>query len=75
MMNLAKYLIVIGSIIVLVGLIIYGLVKIGIPLGQFPGDIQVKKERFSIYFPIVTSIIISIFLTVLINLFIWIFKK
>lgn len=73
--NLAKYLIIIGSVIIIVGLIIYGLAKIGIPLGKFPGDIQIKKEKFAIYFPIVTSIVISIVLTILINLFIWLFRK
>jgi len=73
--NLAKYLMIIGFVIIVVGAIIFGLTKIGIPLGKFPGDIQIKKEKFAIYFPIVTSIVISIVLTLLINLFIWIFKR
>jgi len=75
MSNLAKYLIFIGIAIVIVGLIILVLVKLGLPLGKFPGDIHIKKEKFSIYFPIVTSIVISVFLTLLINFIIWIIRK
>ncbi|NGX64100.1 MAG: hypothetical protein KR126chlam6_01525 [Candidatus Anoxychlamydiales bacterium] len=73
--NLAKYLMIIGFVIIVVGAIIFGLTKIGIPLGKLTGDIQIKKEKFGIYFPIVTSIVISIVLTLLINLFIWIFRR
>jgi len=47
----------------------------GIPVGKLPGDIAIKKERFSLYFPIVTSIVISIILTIIINLVIWIARK
>lgn len=73
--NLGKYLIIVGLIIVLIGLIIFVLTKAGLPLGKFPGDIHIKKEKFGIYFPIVTSIVISVVLTLLVNFFLWIFKK
>jgi len=75
MSNLGKYLIIIGVVIIFVGLLILSLTKLGIPIGKFPGDIHLKKEKFVIYFPIVTSIVISIFLTLLINVIFWIFKK
>jgi len=75
MSSFAKYLIGFGFLIVLIGVIILALNKIGIPLGKLPGDIHFKKERFVFYFPIITSIIISIGLTILINVIIWLFKK
>lgn len=69
--SIGKVLIVIGVIIVLIGVIIY--FKDSIPglkyLGNLPGDIIIKKENFSFYFPFVTSIIISVILSMLIFLF------
>lgn len=73
--NFAKYLIIIGIIVIIIGLLVLGLCKLGIPFGKFPGDIHIKKEKFAIYFPIVSSIIISIVLTIVINFIIWIVKK
>ena len=61
-----------GRALVLVGLGIAGiglLVMPGLPLGRLPGDIAVKRDNFSFYFPITTSIILSIILTLLLGLF------
>ena len=75
MTYMGKWLIFMGLAIAAIGLILWGGAKIGIPVGKLPGDIAIKKERFSLYFPIVTSIVISIILTVIINLVIWIARK
>ncbi|MFA6119012.1 MAG: DUF2905 domain-containing protein [Parachlamydiales bacterium] len=74
-LNFAKYIIFAGIAIVFFGIILMGLLKIGVPLGNFPGDIHVKKEKIAVYFPIVSSILISIGLTILINFVFWIIKK
>ena len=66
-----KLLIFLGIIIVLVGLFLIFFSKIPY-LGKLPGDIYIKKGNFSFYFPLATCIIISIFLTILLNL---IFRK
>jgi hypothetical protein len=61
-----------GKLLVLIGLAIAGLgllVMLGLPLGRLPGDIVVRRGNFSFYFPLVTSIILSILLTLLFNLF------
>ena len=55
-----KAIIIIGILILLVGLF-WPLAK-EIPLGRLPGDISVKGEKYSFYFPIVTCIVISIIL-------------
>ncbi|MEW5806034.1 MAG: DUF2905 domain-containing protein [Acidobacteriota bacterium] len=60
-------MILIGSIIILFGLILLLFGKIPY-LGKLPGDILIKKGNFTIYFPIVTCIIISLILTILIYL-------
>lgn len=66
---MAKWLITVGIVCVALGLLWPLLVKLG--LGRLPGDIAVKKEGFSYYFPVTTSILISIVLSVLL----WIFRR
>ena len=57
-----------GKTLVVVGLVIAGLgvlMLLGVPLFRLPGDISVRRGNFSFHFPIVTSIILSILLTLL----------
>ena len=61
-----------GRTLVLIGLVIAGLglvIMLGVPLGRLPGDFSVKRGNFSFYFPLTTSIILSILLTLLFALF------
>ncbi|WP_106477175.1 DUF2905 domain-containing protein [Phytohalomonas tamaricis] len=64
---MSKALIIIGIVAVLAGLLWPWLSKL--PLGHLPGDIVIKRENFSFYFPITTMILISIVLSVLLRLF------
>jgi hypothetical protein len=65
---LGKMLILLGVLILVIGLLL--LVGEKIPwVGRLPGDIIIKKERFTFYFPLTTSILISIILTLLFTLF------
>jgi hypothetical protein len=65
---LGKLLILLGVFIILVG--VFLLVGEKIPwLGRLPGDIIIRKKNLTFYFPIVTSILISIILTLLFTLF------
>lgn len=60
--QLGKTLIVIGGLLLLVGLLFYFFDRIPF-FGKLPGDIVVKKKNFTVYFPLATSIIISLLLT------------
>ena len=61
-------LILFGILIAGIGLLL--LVSDKIPwIGRLPGDIMIKREKFTFYFPIVTCIIISIILTLVFSLF------
>ncbi|MBI3773426.1 MAG: DUF2905 domain-containing protein [Gammaproteobacteria bacterium] len=62
-----RFLIILGIILVVAGLLWPLLQKSG--LGRLPGDIVFEKENFRFYFPLTTSIIISIILSILIWLF------
>jgi len=68
-MKMQKILIIIGFALVVLGLLWPLLQKSG--LGRLPGDIAVEKENFRFYFPITTSIIISI----LLSLIAWLFMR
>jgi hypothetical protein len=66
--SLGKLLILIGVFIIVIGALL--LIGEKIPwMGKLPGDIIIKKEKFTFYFPMMTSIVISIILTLLLALF------
>jgi DUF2905 family protein len=56
-----RLLVVLGIVLVVVGL----LVNFGVPIGRLPGDFTYRRGNFSFYFPLTTSIIASILLTLL----------
>ena len=61
-----------GKLLVFVGLgtaALGLLVMFGLPIGRLPGDIVVRRGNFSFYFPLATSIILSILLTLILTLF------
>jgi len=65
--GIGKLLIISGGALILIGLIVTLLDKIsGFP--KLPGDILIKKDGFTFYFPIVSSIILSILLTLILML-------
>jgi hypothetical protein len=66
--SMGKMLILMGLFVVLLGLILTFAPKLRIPfLGRLPGDIRIEREGFSFYFPIVTCILLSVLLTLLLN--------
>jgi thiosulfate reductase cytochrome b subunit len=67
MRDLAKILIIMGAALVAVGLAMLGIQKLPF-LGKLPGDILIKRENFTFYFPLATGIIISIFISLILYL-------
>lgn len=66
--SLARWLIIIGLVLVGIGAILWVITRLGIPLGQLPGDLRIQTERFTCFVPIVSTILISILLTLILNL-------
>ena len=62
--HLGKLLMVMGGVLFLIGLILTFSGKIPL-IGRLPGDIVIKKDNFTFYFPITTSIILSVVLTLI----------
>jgi hypothetical protein len=75
METLARYLMFAGIALFLIGGGIYLAARFGIPLGRLPGDIRIEGENGSFYFPVTSSILVSVILTVLLNLIRLFLKK
>jgi hypothetical protein len=68
MSELGRFLIIIGAILVVLGVVLWLSPKIPW-LGHLPGDIVIKREKFTFYFPLGTCILLSIILTLILYLF------
>lgn len=68
MFSFARLLIGLGLLLVLAGVIVYLLGRFGIPLGHLPGDFAWRRKNVAVYFPIGTSILLSVLLTLLLYL-------
>ena len=62
-----RWLIIAGLVLVGIGLLWPWLSKL--PFGRLPGDIAVQRDGFSFYFPLMTSLVISVLLSILVWLF------
>lgn len=62
---MGRGLVIIGLVIAAIGVA----VMLGVPLGRLPGDIAVRRGNFSFYFPLTTSVVLSIVLTLLVAWF------
>ena len=61
-----------GRFLILAGLVIAGvglLMTLGLPLGRLPGDFAIKRGNYSFYFPLATSILVSLVLTLVMMFF------
>ena len=63
-----KYIILIGVLIVIIGLLVYFFSDRLHWIGRLPGDIRIEKQNFRFYFPITTMIIFSVVVTLLIQI-------
>lgn len=70
MSGIGRSLVIIGLVLVVAGLLISFSPRIPF-LGKLPGDIMIKKENFSFYFPLTTCIIISLVLSFIM----WLFRR
>ena len=69
MLGMGRMLVFIGIFMILSGLIFMLAGKIPF-LGKLPGDIEIHKKGLDIYFPLATSLVVSLLLTIILNIFI-----
>ena len=75
MENLARWLVIGGIVLILIGGGVYLASRMGIPFGRLPGDIRIERGGGAFYFPIVTSCLLSILLTIILNIIIRFFNR
>lgn len=63
--DLGKLLVILGAILVALGLLVIVVGRAGIPLGRLPGDIVYRGKNSTVYFPLATSILLSLVLSLL----------
>ena len=68
--SLGKAIVILGAVLILAGGLIWLLGRSGLPLGRLPGDVHIQRDGMSCYFPIVTMILLSLLLTVVVNIII-----
>jgi hypothetical protein len=73
--TLGKWIIFAGLVVAAVGGLVWLAGKTGLPIGRLPGDILIKRDGGVFYFPIATSILFSLGLTLLLNLILRLFKR
>ena len=71
--SLGRLLILFGAVLLIVGVIVLVAGKVPF-LGRLPGDLVLRKNGLTVFFPIVTIVIISLVLTLLLNLFFRLFR-
>ena len=75
MQSVIRVFIIGGIVLLIIGGLLYLLTKFNLPIGHLPGDIYVKGKQGSFYFPLTTCILISVVLTILVNIILRLFKK
>ncbi len=73
--TIGKWLVIAGVALALVGAGLWLVSRTGLPLGRLPGDIRIVRPGFSFYFPLTSSILVSLVLTVLINVIVRLFRR
>jgi hypothetical protein len=75
MSPLVRIFLLLGLAFLVLGGAIFLVERLGIPLGRLPGDIRLQRGNLTCFFPLVTTILLSVVLTVLLNLILRLFKK
>jgi len=64
-MELGKLLVVIGMLLVAAGIVVMLMGRMNLPLGRLPGDFSYRGKHTTVYFPLATSVVVSVVLSIL----------
>jgi uncharacterized membrane protein len=70
---MARFLIIIGAVLVVLGIAWPLLAKLG--LGRLPGDILIERENFTLFVPLASGLIVSVVISLIVSLMLWIARK
>jgi hypothetical protein len=71
----ARIFLLLGLVFLVIGGLIVLVERLGIPVGRLPGDIRIQRGNLTCFFPLATTILLSVVLTVLLNILFRLFKK
>jgi len=71
----SRYFMFAGMVLFLIGGGMYLAAKFGLPLGRLPGDIRIEGENGGFYFPVTSSILVSLILTLVVNLIMRLWRR
>jgi len=75
MVEFGRLLLIIGGTIAFAGILILIAAKYFPWLGNLPGDFEIERENYTVYFPLATMILVSVLGTILLNIVIRIFRR
>jgi hypothetical protein len=67
--DIGKFVVLLGAVLLVVGLVLVALGRFNVPIGHLPGDISYRGKNFAFYFPLGTSILISVILSLIFYFF------
>jgi len=68
MMELGKMLVLMGAVLVVAGIVVMALGRTLLPVGRLPGDFLYRGKNTTVYFPLATSVVVSVVLSVVVYL-------
>jgi hypothetical protein len=68
MLQLARLLMIIGASLLGIGLLLYGMARAGLSFGSLPGNIRIQGSNFTCVFALGASIVLSVLLTLILNI-------
>jgi len=73
--SIARWVILTGVAIIIIGIGLWLAGRFGLPLGRLPGDIHIERNGFSCFIPLASSILLGLLLTFVLNIFLRIIKR
>jgi hypothetical protein len=67
-MELGKLLVFLGAVLLVAGVVVLLLARMNLPLGRLPGDVLYRGKSTTVYFPLATSVVVSVVLSIVLYL-------
>jgi len=74
MQGIGKTFLLVGCVLVVLGIILIFAGRFHIPFGKLPGDIVIRKQSYVVFFPLVSMLLLSLLLTVIVNIILRFFR-
>ncbi len=74
MQGIGKTFLLVGGILVVLGIILILAGRLHIPFGRLPGDIVIRKQNFVVFVPLLSMLILSVLLTLIVNVILSFFR-